>query len=338
MPYSSDLPGDSDNIDKLPLSMIQLSSATLKSAQLVKNAQMETMVELHSDPLSGSLQIRPQDIGQSFAISQEDQATINKLATLKSYDVFSLRGNLERLGVKADEKALELSEPMKSRLSSFEAEFTRPLILNIFGDGTEDFNDKEILQKLFRDPDVRLVQARLKIMSQKIGIPVEEIPAFLKNYADLFQSGAYYRKSFDDLKPDIDRFWPWLAELKSHREVASSQSALMSCRRVEEALKFLCQSVEERLTEFRGSFETFWRNMNKKSFERLRRQIEGNHPGMGAVLCGVTVKMRDWSKNFPDNNTGGIATRLKHVTGKMEPGLAQLKDSENDARLMAAQF
>jgi hypothetical protein len=327
-----------DTIDRLPLSMIQLSSATLKSAQLVKNSQMETMVELHSDPMSGSLQIRPQDISQSFAISKEDQATLNKLSTLKSYDVYSLRGNLEKLGVKAEEKALEISDGMKEKLNAYALEFTRPLILNIFGDGSGDAQDKESLQKLFRDPDVRLVQSRLKVMSQKTGMTVEEIPVFLKNYSDLFQSGAYYRHGYDNISADMGRFWPWMNDLKSHREVCALQGSVASCKKVEDALKFLCTSIEERLTEFKGGFEAFWGNMNKKSFERLRRQVEGNHTSMGAVLCGVTVKMRDWSKTFPDNNTGGTSTRLKHVTTKLEPGLEQLRVSENDARLMSAHF
>jgi hypothetical protein len=335
MTHSSDA---NDNIDKLPLSMIQLQSNTLKSAQLVKNSQMETMLELHSDSKTGSLQIRPQDIAQNFKISAEDQATIDKLSTLKSYDIYSLRGNLQKLGIQVDEKALELSDEMKGRLNAYAQEFTRPLIANIFGDGSESPDDKESLQKIFRSPDVRLVQARLKIMSTKTGIPVEEIPTFLKNYADLFQSGAYYRHSYENVGPDIHRFWNWLGDLKGHREVCASQGSVASCKKVEDSLTFLCGSIDERLNEFRKGFEAFWGNMNKKSFERLRRQVEGNHTSMGAVLCGVTVKMRDWSKTFPDNNTGGTQTRIKHVSTKMEPGLEQLRTAENNARLMAAQF
>src|SRR5262249_10144074 len=122
----------------------------------------------------------------------------------------------------------------------------------------------------------------------------------------------------------------------AHRETAS-QSAVPNCKKVEDAMTFLCTSIQQRLHEFKKGFEVFWGDMSKKSFERMRRQIESNHAGMGAVLCAVTVKMRDWSKNFPDNNTGGASTRLKYVTSKLEPGLEQLKSAESDARKATAQ-
>src|SRR5688572_5802917 len=90
---------DRDAMDRLSLATIPLSSTTLKSAKLVKNAQLETMVELHSDKDTGSLQIRPADIPASFpATSKQDLALIEGLAALKSYDVYSLRSSLAKLG------------------------------------------------------------------------------------------------------------------------------------------------------------------------------------------------------------------------------------------------
>jgi hypothetical protein len=62
---------------------------------------------------------------------------------------------------------------------------------------------------------------------------------------------------------------------------------------VEENLRFLCTSIRERQADFRVAFELFLGDMNSKSFERLRQQIAGNYTGLGAVLCGVVVKMRD---------------------------------------------
>jgi predicted DNA-binding ribbon-helix-helix protein len=55
--------GDTDALDRLSLSMFPLSSARLKSSHLFKNAHLETMVELHNSEASGSMQIRPRDIG-----------------------------------------------------------------------------------------------------------------------------------------------------------------------------------------------------------------------------------------------------------------------------------
>src|SRR4051812_33031050 len=90
---------DKDAIDTLPLSSIPLTSNALKNAKLVKNARMETAVELHSDPISGSLQISPNTIGDFMETTPQDQAIIESLASLHSFDVYSLRTNLKKLGV-----------------------------------------------------------------------------------------------------------------------------------------------------------------------------------------------------------------------------------------------
>jgi len=325
---------DRDAFDTLSLSMISLSSESLKAARLVKNSHMETMVELHNDPVSGSLQIRPQDVAASFPGSNDDQAIISKLARLNSYDVYSLRNSLKQLGIDVDTRALELSDAMKRRLDQYSVEFTRPLVRNIFGDGNDDMNNNEGLLRIFRDPDVARVRSRLKLMAEKTGIPVEEIPAFLRNYSDLFLSVAYYRYTFESLAPDIGRFLSWLEELKTQREVIASPLAVASCKKAEESVKFLSTSIGDRLALFNAGFELFWSDMNRKSFERLRRKIEDNHVGMGAAMCGLLVKMRAWSNAFP-NNSGVPSMRLKYLL-VMLPGLERLMVMENDARLMAA--
>ena len=223
---------------------------------------------------------------------------------------------------------------MKGKLAEYSIEFTRPLILSIFGDGSAAIGDTENLQKLFRDPDVVRVRERLNLMAGKTGIPVAEIPAFLQNYADLFQAGVYYRHGFEIIASDIGRFWPWLAELKNHREASASHRTLESCRKVEECLTFLVTSSRERLADFKACFERFWRHTNRQSFERLRQQVEINNAGMGDLLCGVTVKISDWSKTFPESNTGAPAARVKYVMEKLEPGLERLQALESDARLI----
>jgi hypothetical protein len=323
---------DKDAVDKLSLSIIPLTSTSLKSSRLVKNTRLETMLELHSDSNTGSLQIRPEDIPATFpGTSKTDQDMIAKLAELKSYDVYSLRVSLKKLGIDVDPSLLALSDDTKDRLDRYSQEFTRPLILSVFGDGTGT-QDMKSLQKIFQEPDVAAVQERLKVMAQKTGIPVEGLPGFLQGYRDLFLSTLYYRENFETLVPDINRFWLWLADLKTQREVTTSAGAMESCRKVMGALRFLFISTRERLTKFRSEFEMFWSDMNRESFERLRQEIEDNHLSMGAVLCGLSVKMRDWSDTFPDGRIVGPSTRVQYVMGELEPGLEQLMALENKAR------
>lgn len=330
---SKDKATDSDALDVLSLSMIPLSSNTLKNARLIKNSRLETAVELYNDPVAGSLQIYPEDIADQIAASDRDQEIINQLAGLQSYDVYSLRSSLKKIGLDVtDPAALELSDEMKDSLGGIAVQFTRPLIERIFGTGKIDVSDAKALNKVFRDPDVARVRENLQIMTQKTGMPLTDLPKFLEEYSEVFFSVAYYRHSFDAVGPDADRFLSWIKELQQHRDVSGSPQTVQSCRKVEDAMRFLVGSARERLTRFQASFETFWGNINKESFSTLRGQIEENHSSMGSILCGLNVKLRNWAGQFPDNNAGGPQKRAKYVVGELEPGIEKLRLMEVEAR------
>jgi len=111
-----DLISDHDAFDKLPLSLIPLSSARLRSSRLFKNEHLETTLELYSGPETGSMQIRPHDVSSMFPGSHDDEEIILRLAELPSYDVYSLRPALKALGIAVEAAELELSESMKNRL------------------------------------------------------------------------------------------------------------------------------------------------------------------------------------------------------------------------------
>jgi hypothetical protein len=294
---------------------------------------METAVELHNDSLSGSLQVAPENIGDFMQTSERDKEIIKSLAGLHSFDVYSLRTNLKKLGVEVeDEEALELSDDMKEGLSIYSMEFIEPLVERIFGQASGSLNTSQGLGKIFADPDIAKAKENLKTMAQKTGIPLAEIPKFLEEYSDVFLSVAYYRYGFESVGPDVDRFLFWIHELRSHRDTASSPKAAEQCKQVENIMRFLANSLRERLAQFQHGFENFWKDINRESFQQMRKQIEDNHSSMGSVLCGLIVKMHLWKKEFPDNNVGGPATRLKFVTTELEPGLLKLKDLELEAR------
>ena len=313
---------DLDAMDTLPLSLMPLTTKALKAARMVKNARLETAIELHSDARSGSLQIRPEDIATSFPGHREDHRMISSLATLHSYDVFSLRSSLKKIGVEADSESLDLSSEMKDRLKQYSSEFTKPLIASIYGNG--EVEDSDDLNKLFRDQKQSHVAERLKMMSQKTGIPVEGIPDFLETYSDLFLSVIYYRDNFERIAPDIDRCSGWLKDINLQREGASSAQNAAHYRRVDEAVRLLSTSIRGRLNGFRRAFDVFWSDMNRDTLAKLQNEIETRHETTGGMLCGLAVKMRHWSRSFQNRTSGGPGTRLQYVVSEMEPGLEKL--------------
>ncbi|MDY0008258.1 MAG: hypothetical protein RBS08_01000 [Bdellovibrionales bacterium] len=322
---------EQDALDKLSLSIIPLSSTALRNARLIKNTRMETTVELMNDPVAGSLQMRPDDIADNLTSSTRDQAIIRALAALNSYDVYSLRNNLKKIGVDVpDEKDLDLSDEMKITLHHYMLAFTRPLVDRIFG--FEVAEENEDINLLLNDPNVARVRENLRIMSEKTGISLDEIPRFLASYSDVFLSVAYYRHSFETMSEEIDRFVQWTNELQQQRDIKSSPRMMHSCRYTEETVYKLSLSVRERMSRFNKAFHMFWGNINRESFDHLRAQVEDNHDAMGAVLCGLLVKIRNWSYEFPDNSVGSPSKRMTFIMTEMEPGLDKLKFFENEAR------
>jgi len=325
---------EQDALDKLSLDMIPLASSSLRNARLIKNNRMETTVELHHDPMSGSLHIRPDDISDNFTSNARDQAIIRALASLNSYDVYSLRNSLKQIGVEVkDDKKLDLSDEMKETLHHYMMVFTRPLVERIFGDETNTpLKPEDDINVLLSDPNIASVRENLRLMAARTGIPITEIPAFLASYSDVFMSVAYYRHSFEMLGDEIERFLVWVHELQQVRDVKSSGRTLGSCVKTEECIRQLTASVRERMSRFNKAFHTFWADINRESFHLLQEQIEKNHDGMGAVLCGLLVKIRTWSYEFPDNTIGSPLKRATFVMTEIEPGLEKLKELENAAR------
>src|SRR3990172_8262500 len=291
---------DKDAIYTLPFFSVPFANNTLKGSRLKKNVRMETTVEIYNDALTGSLQVNPNTITDSMEVTPRDQDIINSLAGLQSFDVYSLRANLKRLGVEmTDADALELSDDMKEKLAAHSLGFIRPLIEKIFGHGVADLNRHDVLQNIFRDPDIVRVKENLRVMSSKTGIPLADIPRFFEEYSDVFLSVAYYRYSFENVSNDIDRFLSWVLEARSHRDMVSSLKTIAQCRQAEATLRFLSNSIRERLRLFQTGFEMFWTDINRNSFRILRKQIEENHTSMGAALCGLVVKINSWKKEFP---------------------------------------
>lgn len=325
---------ENDAMDRLSLSIIPLSSNTLKNARLIKNARMETAVELHNDPISGSLQIMPEDISDAFSGAEQDQAIITALAALNSYDVYSMRSSFKALGIPVGQESLSLSDSMKTALNDYTVEFIRPLIEKIFGSGHMDIvvTGNESLTQILEDSDAARVRKNLQTISSRTGIPIDEIPAFLETYSDVFLSVAYYRHCFENVGQDIQRFLGWINEMQKLRDISSSAQSMSSCKKVEKSMQVINASINERLAKFHQGFEAFWCNINKESFDLLRQQIEDNHSSMGSVLCGLVVKMNRWSREFPDNTVGGPQQKVKFIMTEMEPGLESLRLMEMEAR------
>jgi hypothetical protein len=322
-----------DAIDQLPLSIIPLKTNSLKSAKLVKNSRMETMIELFHDPVAGALMIEPSRLSDTFGNKDDvvsDQNILIKLGELSSYDVYTLRGALRKMGLDATPPdALDLSFDMKEALHTYTINFIRPIVINIFGHEFANQNKGQSLSDIFKSSDPQVVLKNLTLMSQKTSIPIDKIPDFLEKYSDTFMSVAYFRYLYDMNEPEIRRCIDWLNETKNYRDVKSMPGMVPQIERIEKALLRLSGLVSINMVKFNQSFEAFWAEINQETFKQLQDDIINTHGLLGAILCGLNVKMQAWSRAFPNNAEGNPNKRSSFIKTELEPGIERLLKIES---------
>lgn len=322
---------DRDSLHILPLSILPLQTPALKRARMIKNQALDGVIEMFADAESGSGQIDVENLPQEFswtsANSHPDMKMLRKLKPLPSYDVYSLRISLRELRIDVERHdALKLSQSMNKKLTAYMSGFTRPLLMQIYGDsemGIQSFGD---VLKLFRDPNPRNALEKLTIMADKLGIGVVEVPDFIEEYGDIFLSLAYYRKCLKDVWPMTEEFLESLQEIRANNMHNNYPGLAKSIVSIEDAVNFLASSVDERLGAFDKASRNMWDNLSAAHFRKVRNMIESHHAYVGGALCALTVKINGWYRKFPTPRHGSFPSRCEFLVSDMKQGIGRIRE------------
>ncbi|MEO5335640.1 MAG: hypothetical protein H7841_01920 [Magnetospirillum sp. WYHS-4] len=331
---------DCDSLHILPLAILPIQTPALKRARLIKNIRLETMVEIFKSSESGSGQLGVEDLAHEFGWPTNDPhpdlILLRKLALMPSYDVYSLRVLLRQNGIPVNDiAALKLSPAKNRELTEYMARFTRPLILQIYGDEDLSIQSFEDVIGLFRDPDIRKARQKLEVMAGKLGIKLEEVPRFLEDYGDIFLSLSYYRKCLDDITPSIDQFLDSLDEIRKNWQLKADPGLMKTCTQVQATFNNLMANISGRFENFDRSTEKMWDNITGAKFRKVQQLIESYHTTIGGVLCSLTVKMDAWTALFPKPEIGGPVKRAEFVMTEMKQGIERILRIEDAAPMLA---
>ena len=321
---------DTDAIHTLPLSVIPFKSRALKRARLVKNSKLKSMVELFSSSQTGSGQVPVSGLAQAFDFSgdrQGDLTVVKSLGALTSYDVYSLRIELRRMGVDVDNvDHLKLSDAMIAELSTYMQAFTRPLLVAIYGaDRGERLDFRQIL-KLFSDPDEGAARERLFDIVKRMNIDMKMLPGFLEQYGDVYLSLAYYQHCLDQSRSVLDHIYGTIHDVRGSAQFRSDPFLLSSCEYVEEKLKGVTEDVTDILEMFRTRTADMWEDISAAKFHANNRLVLDYQTKIGGALCALTVKSDAWSKAFPGGDSGGIYQRTHFVANELKQGLDSVEE------------
>ncbi|WP_445680665.1 hypothetical protein [Radicibacter daui] len=324
-----------DSLHKLPLADIPLETPGLRKACMIKNVQLESVVELFNDERSGSGQVAVRQLGSIFpadkATITRDSILLSRLASLNSFDVYSLRLELRRLDIQVnDVAALKLSEEKRRELTTYMKSFTLPLIQQVFGNGTDQFNDVFEIINAIAKPNRDEAINNLRRLADGLNITIQDIPEFLEDYGDVFLSLAYFRSCLDRIVPEIHEFLGWMMEIKNSWQHGKDRPLMRTLDQIQGSLNDITASITGRFEYFDRRSQRFWEQIDAATFRQVKEAITSHHVTIGGVLCGLAVKMSLWKQRF-GSNPGSPNRRVEFLKSEMIPGLDTLRTIEMQA-------
>lgn len=320
---------DKDALHILPLAIIPLRTPGMRRLRLVKNARLDTVIELFKDSRSGSGQIDINGLGDFFDTSaptfEEDRTIIEALSQAPSFDVYSLRLTLRSHNIKVDEaEHLRLSGAMQEKLTEYMRVFTRPLVQKVFGDDTKDVASATEIFAMFRGVDRDEALKRIKSISGALGLEVDQIPGFLEDYGDIFLSLSYFKRYLEEVRPTFDRFKAWSNDGIRSSHLRHNKDAMRNCDIVDAQVGEAINFVVNRFGAFDTASREFWKDLSKIRYGQLRQLVQSNHHTIGGILCGLAVKMERWQEDFP-GESGSPNKRADWLLAEMVPGLDKIR-------------
>lgn len=327
---------DRDALHILPLSILPIETAALHRMCLIKNAALEGVVEIFKGDNTGSGQVDVDHLQKEFGWEptppHPDMTLLHQLADLPSYDVYSLRILLRELKIPiAEPSALSLSESKKLELTEYMKEFTRPLIVRIYGGKDKTITDFDNIVTLLRDPDVDKAREKLQIMADQLKIKIDEVPKFLEDYGDIYLSLAYFKKCLDDYQKIINSFLVGLDQLRTDTRFEDDKNFVDTCNLMNLTINHVISANKHRFEHFDSITKDMWVDVTAEKFHQVESIIRSNHTTIGGGICALSVKMSAWSRLFPSKKSGGPIARYKYIMSEMRQGFDTILELERQA-------
>lgn len=324
---------DRDSLHTLSLNQLPFELPALRRARLIKNARLDSVVELFQGRETGSGQLYINELAAALDWPAEesfpDKSILDSLARLASYDVYSLRISLRELNIPiGDVTYLQLSEAKIQQLTEYMTTFTGPLMQQVYGKQDLKVESYDDLVGLFRNADIADARQNLEAMAENLRIDLAAVPKFIEDYGDVFLSLSYYRNCLDQIRPQIESFLLAILEMRSNQVLLADKSLMKACDDLEDVVTRVTKSIEARFRDFDQKTQDMWENVSADSFRETERMIKNYHVAIGGVLCALTVKMHAWQSWFPMADSGSPMKRAEFIRSEMRQGLDKMRPME----------
>jgi hypothetical protein len=296
---------------------------------LIKNARLETVIEVYRLDAGAGGQVQISELDEYFsdhAGLMNDIPILRRLSQLRSYDVYTLRAQLRRLGVPVTSwERLRLSDAKKLELVQFMQEFTRPLLQKVYGGETGAIAEFDELLQLFSHPNKEEALKNLRLLADHLQVDLNEIPTFLEDYGDVFLSMAYFRAIYASVLPVLVQFQSWSKEAMESFLLREDKDFQRSCKSMLATLGNVAEAIAAAFADFDRTAKGFWDDISMTSFHRLKEAVTRQHTTVAGLLCGLYVKTNAWESRFRDKRTQPIKA-AEFIRTEMIPGLKSMRE------------
>jgi len=143
---------------------------------------------------------------------------------------------------------------------------------------------------------------------------------------------AYFKVCLDALIPKILTFEESINDLMQNHQLRNDRRLTHSIRHICTKVSTATQSVLSRFQHFDANSRSLWENINAENFSAVKTAIEKDHVAIGAIICGLSVKMNGWQEKF---GTGGsLIRRASFIMSDMMQGIELISaiDDENNKK------
>lgn len=334
---------DRDLLHVANLSILPIQHRPLQRARMIKNTRLDSVIEVFRDASIGSGQIDVEKLPQEYNWPSNpphpDFSLLRRVAVMPSYDVYSMRVMVRAHGIEVeDQEALRLSPSKRQELSAYMKKFTRPLMMQVYGEEGAQIETFDDVINLFKDPDMQRAKRRLMQMADKLGIDLMTIPRFLEDYADIFLSLSYYKQCLDRITPGVYDFIDSFSDLRKNYQMRNNTSLMQSCDEMEKTFTHLVSAVTGRIESFDHYTKDMWNDLSTEKFRVIEQIIKSYHTTLGGVLCALTVKMDAWAENFPRRENGGPVKRADFIMTDMKHGMERIRQLDAASPSMSELF
>jgi len=200
----------------------------------------------------------------------------------------------------------------------------------IYGGGDSEIEDMDQLLAMFKSPDKGEAIKNLRMIADKLGIGLAEVPMFLEEYGDVFLSLAYYKNALDGIIPRVTAFLDELEEINGNFQVRQMPRFEETCDNLQMRFNDITASLTGRFESFDRNSKTLWDDINAATFHAMKEMIEAHYVTIGGVLCGLMVKMDSWDEKF-SNGRGGPISKADFIMSEIRMGMNYIYEIEQSA-------